>query len=124
MAKIDVIIPLYNGEDFILDTIKSVENNTFKDFNIIVVDDGSKDNSSKIVKNLAKNYGNILYFYKENSGVSSARNYGIERSDSKYLCFLDADDLYHKDFLPKMYGKIKATNADTCTCGYYKLYDK
>lgn len=124
MAKIDVIIPLYNGEDFILDTIKSVENNTFKDFNIIVVDDGSKDNSSKIVRNLAKNYENILYFYKENSGVSSARNYGIERSNSKYLCFLDADDLHNPLFLEKLYEKISLKDSDLCLCGYNQLIDE
>lgn len=124
MAKIDIIIPVYNGENFIGQTIKSIEDNNFADINIILVDDGSSDGTESLIFKLREEYGNISYYKKENGGVSAARNFAIERSVSPYICFLDADDLYHKDFLPKMYGKIKATNADTCTCGYYKLYDK
>lgn len=121
MAKIDIIIPVYNGENFIGQTIKSIEDNNFADINIILVDDGSSDGTESLIFKLREEYGNISYYKKENGGVSAARNFAIERSVSPYICFLDADDLYHKDFLPKMYGKIKATNADTCTCGYYKL---
>lgn len=124
MAKIDIIIPVYNGENFIGQTIKSIKDNNFADINIIIVDDGSIDGTESLIFNLGEKYGDISYYKKENGGVSAARNFAIERSTSPYICFLDADDLYHKDFLPKMYGKIKATNADTCTCGYYKLYDK
>ena len=124
MAKIDIIIPVYNGEDFIGQTIKSIEENNFADINIILVDDGSIDGTESVISKLREKYGNISYYKKENGGVSAARNFAIEKSTSPYICFLDADDLYHKDFLSKMYGKIKATNADTCTCGYYKLYDK
>lgn len=124
MAKIDIIIPVYNGENFIGQTIKSIEDNNFADINIILVDDGSIDGTESLIFKLREEYGNISYYKKENGGVSAARNFAIERSTSPYICFLDADDLYHKDFLPKMYMKIKATNADTCTCGYYKLYDK
>lgn len=121
MAKIDIIIPVYNGEDFIGQTIKSIEENNFADINIIIVDDGSIDGTESAISKLREKYDNISYYKKENAGVSSARNFAIERSTSPYICFLDADDLYHKDFLQKMYGQIKSTNADTCTCGYYKL---
>lgn len=124
MAKIDIIIPVYNGENFIGQTIKSIEDNNFADINIILVDDGSIDGTESLISKLREKYGNISYYKKENGGVSAARNFAIERSASPYICFLDADDLYHKDFLSKMYGQIEATNADTCTCGYYKLYDK
>lgn len=121
MAKIDIIIPVYNGEDFIGQTIKSIEENNFADINIIIVNDGSIDGTESTISKLREKYDNISYYKKENAGVSSARNFAIERSTSPYICFLDADDLYHKDFLQKMYGQIKSTNADTCTCGYYKL---
>ena len=121
MAKIDIIIPVYNGEDFIGQTIKSIEDNNFADINIIIVDDGSIDGTELVISTLIRKYDNISYYKKENAGVSSSRNFAIEKSTSPYICFLDADDLYHKNFLPKMYGQIKSTNADTCTCGYYKL---
>ena len=121
MAKIDIIIPVYNGEDFIGQTIKSIEENNFADINIIIADDGSIDGTESVISKLREKYDNISYYKKENAGVSSSRNFAIERSTSPYICFLDADDLYHKNFLPKMYGKIKSTNADICTCGYYKL---
>lgn len=121
MAKIDIIIPVYNGEDFIGQTIKSIEENNFDDINIIIVDDGSIDGTELVISTLKRKYDNISYYKKENAGVSAARNFAIERSTSPYICFLDADDLYHKDFLQKIYGQIKSTNADTCTCGYYKL---
>ena len=121
MAKIDIIIPVYNGEDFIGQTIKSIEENNFADINIILVDDGSIDGTESAISKLREKYDNISYYKKENAGVSSARNFAIERSTSPYICFLDADDLYHKDFLRKMYEQIKSTNADICTCGYYKL---
>ena len=124
MAKIDIIIPVYNGEDFIGQTIKSIEENNFADINIILVDDGSIDGTESAISKLREKYDNISYYKKENAGVSSSRNFAIEKSTSPYICFLDADDLYHKKFLPKMYGQINSTNADTCTCGYYKLYDK
>lgn len=121
MAKIDIIIPVYNGEDFIGQTIKSIEDNNFADINIIIVDDGSIDGTESAISKLREKYDNISYYKKENAGVSSSRNFAIGKSTSPYICFLDADDLYHKDFLQKMYGQIKSTNADTCTCGYYKL---
>ena len=121
MAKIDILIPVYNGENFIGQTIKSIEDNNFADINIILVDDGSSDGTESVIFDLREKYGNISYYKKENGGVSAARNFAIERSTSPYICFLDADDLYHKDFLQKMYEQIKSTNADTCTCGYYKL---
>ena len=121
MVKIDIIIPVYNGEDFIGQTIKSIEENNFADINIIIADDGSIDGTESVISKLREKYDNISYYKKENAGVSSSRNFAIERSTSPYICFLDADDLYHKNFLPKMYGRIKSTNADICTCGYYKL---
>ncbi len=123
MAKIDVIIPVYNSADFISDTIDSVEANDFDDFNIIVVDDGSTDNSLEVIKDLSKRYNNISYYKKSNAGVSSARNFGISKSTSPYICFLDSDDLYNKKYLSNMYEKISTTNADLCTCGYNELID-
>ncbi|SHH00330.1 glycosyltransferase [Tepidibacter thalassicus] len=91
MAKVSVIIPTYNYGEFICDAIDSVLNQTFKDFEIIVVDDGSTDNTKDIIK---KYRDKISYYYKTNDGPASARNLGIKKSNGKYICFLDADDIF------------------------------
>lgn len=94
ITKISVIIPTYNYAEFISACIDSVINQTYQDHEIIVVDDGSNDNTKEVIK---KYNDKILYFFKENGGPSSARNYGIEKATGDYVCFLDADDV----FLPK-----------------------
>ena len=99
MAKIDVIIPMYNASSMISETIESVEASDFNDFKIIIVDDGSTDDSCEIVGKLGKKYDNIYYYKKENGGVSAARNFGISKSTSPYICFLDSDDLYDRKYL-------------------------
>jgi glycosyltransferase involved in cell wall biosynthesis len=89
--KVSVIIPAYNAAKFIRTTIESVLGQTFQDLEIIVVNDGSTDNTQEILQN----YGDkILYLPKENGGVSSARNLGIENAKGKYIAFLDADDVW------------------------------
>lgn len=91
IVNVSVIIPTYNYVEFICDSIESVINQTYKDFEIIVVDDGSTDNTSEVVK---KYKDKISYFYKENGGPSSARNYGIKNAKGEFICFLDADDIF------------------------------
>ena len=95
-----VIIPLYNKEDFIVHTVKSVLNQSFKDFEIIVINDGSTDSSLKRVEALKDKAIQILTI--ENKGVSHARNYGISKAKADYIAFLDADDYWHVDFLKYM----------------------
>lgn len=94
MFKVSVIIPTYNRADFIGETIESVLKQTYKYFEIIVVDDGSSDNTRSIVEDyITKNPDKIKYFYQDNQGVSAARNAGITRSSGELLYFLDSDDL-------------------------------
>lgn len=114
--SIGVIIPVYNNEKFIERCIKSVLEQTYKDINIYVVDDGSKDDSARIIKNLEKNNKNIKYIYQENSGVSAARNNGLDKSRDEYICFLDSDDFLDKDYAKKMIQKANAENSDIVTC--------
>ena len=117
--SLTVIIPTYNSEFFLEEAIKSVENQSLNDFEIIVVDDGSTDNTKYLVDRLKKSYKNITYVYNENKGVSSARNLGIKLSKTRYISFLDADDIYERNFVEKMLGKIKKTDADLVACSYY-----
>lgn len=104
MPFFSVIIPLYNKENFIEATLKSVISQTFTDFEIIIVDDGSTDNSEKIITKFS-DY-RIRYFKKCNEGASSARNYGIEKIRSNYISFLDADDYWYPNFLDEMFKNI------------------
>ena len=90
--KISVIIPTFNRETFLLDTIESVKNQSVHVDEIIVVDDGSTDNTQKLLQNSI----DIKYIYQKNRGVSSARNKGIKEAKNEWLAFLDSDDLWHK----------------------------
>jgi glycosyltransferase involved in cell wall biosynthesis len=104
MPFFSVIIPLYNKENFIENTLKSVLNQVFTDFELIIVNDGSADTSEE--KIFGFNDSRIKYYSKENGGVSSARNYGIEIAQSDYITFIDADDYWYPDFLKEMHKNI------------------
>jgi len=101
MAFFSVIIPLYNKENFIENTIQSVLSQTFADFEVLVINDGSTDKSEEKV--LQFKNSRIQYYSKENEGVSIARNFGIEKAQSDYITFLDADDYWYPDFLKVMH---------------------
>lgn len=120
--SISVIVPLYNKEKNIYDTINSVLEQTYKDFEIIVIDDGSTDNSSEIVKKMQKKDNRIKYYYIENSGVANARNQGIIKANGEYISFLDADDRWHPEFLSKMFNSIN--NGNVCYAGSLKFDGK
>ncbi len=120
--KIDVVIPVYNGEKFILDAITSVVNQTRSPNKIIVVDDGSTDNTNKIISDYAKNSKiEIKIVTKENGGLSSARNAGIKESDADFIAFLDADDIWLNNKLEEqmcVYETTKFKNLALVYCNY------
>jgi glycosyltransferase involved in cell wall biosynthesis len=91
---VSIIIPTYNSDKYIADAITSVIKQDYKNWELLVVDDGSTDNTTAVVSEFLSD-PRITYFKKENSGVSHARNYGAERAKGRYLCFLDADDSFH-----------------------------
>lgn len=104
MPFFSIIIPLYNKEKFIENTLKSVLQQSFTDYEVLIVNDGSTDASE--AKILAFNDSRIQYFYKDNEGASEARNYGIKKSKSEYITFLDADDYWYPNFLEEMFLTI------------------
>ena len=111
--KISVIIPCYNCEKFIAETLDCLLGQTLKDIQIIVVNDGSKDNSGKIIDEYAKKNPNILPVHQENAGVSAARNNGFTHAAGKYTIFLDGDDLIGgEDALENIYNTLEETNSD------------
>ncbi|EGP5055427.1 glycosyltransferase family 2 protein, partial [Enterococcus faecium] len=112
MLKVSVIVPVYNRELTIERTIKSVLNQTFRNFELIIVNDGSIDGSLETVTDYAKKDNRIKVFSQNNSGVSMARNKGIRKALGKYICFLDSDDTYELSFLEKMVSAAEKSNAD------------
>lgn len=105
--RFSVIIPLYNKAPYIRKALESVWSQTFRDFELIVVDDGSSDDSLSVAKDVIAGSGiNARLIHQENAGVSSARNNGVAASRGDYICFLDADDWWAPDFLEQMDGLI------------------
>ncbi|MGN5653221.1 glycosyltransferase family 2 protein [Bacillus sp. Brlt_9] len=122
---VSVIVPLYNAEKYIEETMESILNQTYKNIEIVIVDDGSKDRSSSIVKNLKKKYPEqIKYILQENQGVSVARNTGIENASGEYISFLDSDDLWHPTKIEKQITSMQKNNMNACYCGYMNFYEE
>lgn len=117
--KISVIVPVYKVRDRILRTLESLKAQTFKEFEVLFIDDGSPDDSSELAHNYLKN-SHVIYriIKKENGGVSSARNLGIEEALGEYVQFLDSDDYIDKDMLKDLYEKAIETNSDIVYSGY------
>jgi glycosyltransferase involved in cell wall biosynthesis len=103
---ISIITPTYNRADLLGQTIESVLAQTYPDWELIIIDDGSADNTSEVVSRYLEKDGRIKYFYQENRGLPAARNSGIRKAAGKYLAFLDADDLYFPDSLKNLWGHL------------------
>lgn len=104
--KISVIIPAYNVENYIEKCVNSILEQSFTDFEILLVDDGSKDNTPKICDDLAMKDSRITVIHKKNGGPSEARNFGMDKSNGKYFVFIDGDDLVDKEYLQELYRLI------------------
>ena len=111
-AAISVVMPMYNAEDTIRDSIESVLAQTFEDFELLVIDDCSKDNGAKIVQNFAGADSRVKLLQNvTNQGVAHARNIGVDNARGAYVAFLDSDDLWHKQKLEKQVALMKEANA-------------
>lgn len=107
---ISIIIPAYNSSRFIEGTILSVLNQSYKAFELLIVDDGSTDNQKEIVQRMAEHDNRIQYFYQQNQGVSAARNFGFKKSTGEYVAFLDSDDIWLPDNLRLKIKKFETGN--------------
>lgn len=120
--KVSVIVPVYNVEKFIDKCLNSLVNQTLKEIEIIVVNDGSPDNSQKIIDKYVKKYPDKIKSYiKENGGQGSARNYGLKKATGEYIGYVDSDDFVEKDMYKKLYNKAKENNYDIVVCGNYNV---
>ena len=122
---ISVIIPVYNAKERLKICIDSIINQSYSNFEILIVDDGSTDGSDILCDELAKADKRIKVFHKENGGVSTARNMGIDNAEGKYLVFVDADDTLSSNGLELMRDKICKNQVDMAIAGkYINYYDK
>lgn len=120
---VSVVIPMYNVKDYIKKTLKSVLEQTYENCEIIIVDDGSDDGCSDIVKQVLSERKNVYYYYQENSGVSAARNTGIRYATGEMIAFIDSDDLWESDKIEKQVERILNQDADACYCGTIDYFE-
>ena len=114
--KISIIIPIFNSEEFINECLNSLIKQTFKNFEVICINDGSNDNSLKILKEYEKIDERIHIFSQNNSGAGIARNVGMNKSKGEYLLFLDSDDIFEDIMLEQLYAKIKQNESEIVIC--------
>lgn len=119
--RISVIIPVYNVEKYIRYCLDSVINQTYKNLEIIIVDDGTKDSSGEIAEEYATKDSRIKVIHKENGGLSDARNVGLDVVTGDYIAFLDSDDVIALDFYEYLYNLIKRNDYDIAECEFYRI---
>lgn len=123
MPEVSVIVPVYNVEKYLEKCLNSLVNQTLENIEIIIVNDGTKDNSEEIIKKFIEKYPQkIVYLKKENGGLSDARNYGIPYAKGEYIAFLDSDDYVEKDMYKEMYELAKKENSDMVECDFLWEY--
>lgn len=116
--KISIIVPVYNVENYIKNTLDSILNQTLKDIEIIAINDGSTDNTKNILDSYSKKFDRIKVIHQENKGVSATRNKGILYAKGEYIGFVDADDLIDCNMYETLYKKATFNNADIAICGF------
>lgn len=121
---ISLIIPVYNVEKYLEKALKSVENQTFKDFEVIIVDDGSTDSSIKIINEFCERNSNFKLITQKNSGPAVARNTALSISRGSYIAFMDSDDYIEPNFLESLYSAAIKNNADIACCNFNNYYPK
>ena len=123
MDKISIIVPIYNCEKYLKRCLESIINQTYNNLEIILLNDGSSDNSLKIIKEYKKKDNRIIVIDKKNTGVSDTRNIGIQKASGKYICFCDSDDVLELKYIEIMHKTIKEKNVDLVKCNY-KVIDE
>lgn len=119
MFKVSVIVPVYNSHNYLSKCIDSLVNQTLKNIEIILVNDGSTDDSLSIMEKYKQKFNNIKIINKKNGGQSSARNLGLTKASGEYILYIDSDDYIDVKMCEKMYNKAKMNNSDIVLCDYY-----
>ena len=120
IVYVSVVVPVYNVEKYLDRCITSISNQTYPDFELILVDDGAGDSSGSICDAWAEADARIRVFHKENGGLSDARNYGIDYAKGEYITFVDSDDYIDRDYLSILVGRVREYGAqNACVSGIW-----
>ena len=120
MAKISVIVPVYNVEDYLETCVRSIQNSTYQDWECVLVDDGSTDQSSELCDKFEKEDERIRTIHKNNGGLTSARVVGFAATSAEYVCFVDSDDYIADNMFERLLQIIEQEEADVVVCGHYQ----
>ena len=116
MIQVSVIVPVYNVEKYLTKCLDSIMNQTFQDFELILIDDGSADNSGDICDRYSNEYANIIVIHQENQGQATARNNGVFFSNADWVLFIDSDDVIHRDLLCYLYNAATESKSGMAVC--------
>lgn len=120
---ISVIMPCYNAEHYVEDAVECVFRQSYKNVEVIVVDDGSNDNSYSILNKLREKYPSLIVFQQKNLGPFPARNFALNHAKGEFIAFLDADDFWAENFLEALLLQIEKNNADLSYCGWQNIFE-
>lgn len=120
---ISIILPVYNTSPYLEECLNSIQSQSFKDYELICIDDGSSDNSYEILKKYENIIENCKVIYQDNQGVAKARNVALSNVTGDYIVFIDSDDYIEPNYLERLYNESCNTNADVVICNFYKYYD-
>lgn len=122
MNKVSIIVPVYNVDKYISECVDSIINQTYKNIEIILVDDGSTDNSGKTCDNYSQNDKRIKVIHQKNAGAANAKNTGLDNVTGDYIAFIDSDDVVEADWIETMLNLAISNNADISECAFDKYY--
>ena len=121
-ALISVIVPVYNVAQYLEKSIASIQQQTYKNLEIILVDDGATDESGRLCEQIAEQDERVLVYHKENEGLSQARNDGLKQAHGDYVIFIDSDDYIHPEMIASLYQQLIKEDADVSSCGVMNVY--
>ena len=121
MEKISIIVPIYNVEKYLEKCIKSILSQTYKNLEIILVDDGSPDKCGMICDKYKEIDDRIIVIHQENKGLSGARNTGLKNANGKYVCFIDSDDYINEHMIETLYENLIKTGSDISICDFFQV---
>ena len=121
-ALISVIVPVYNVAQYLEKSIASIQQQTYQNLEIILVDDGATDESGRLCEKIAEQDERVLVYHKENEGLSQARNDGLKQAHGDYVIFIDSDDYIHSEMIASLYQQLVKEDADVSSCGVMNVY--
>lgn len=124
MSKVSIIVPIYNVEKYLKRNLESLKNQTFQDITVYCINDGSTDESQKIIDEFTRSDERFISFIKTNGGLSDARNYGLKKADSPYIMFIDSDDFCEAEMVEKCVDRMEKDHLDMVVFSYNQFYQE